>query len=781
MKESPPLPEHIGPYRITGSLGRGGMGEVLGGYDDRLDRPVALKRIHPDGKDPEMARQRFKREARVVARLSHPAIVQVHDWVEAEDQDWLVMELVEGTPLDAVLAAGPLPPRRAVPIARQLAAGLVTAHQAGLVHRDLKPANVMVTTSDDDKILDFGIAKTIQLEAEGPANDARLTTLTEAGQLVGTVAFMSPEQALGWPVDQRSDLFSLGTLLYEMLSGVSPFQGETSMQTLNRICSVKQAPLAVIAPQLPDALIQLVERLLEKEPARRPADALDVLERLEHIDIAALAEAQPANPSSTIVRNSTDSQNTTLAVATAPGLALPEDTTASTTYTTRKLPGSWGVPLIIAGLLAAIGLWSVSPWRAPTGKQAPSLDARSVTLRPVDEEPKLTSHALYERGMAALERYDRKGNIDQALADFQRALARDSQNAPAFAGLARAYWLDFFSGSQDPQRIDQALAAALRAVELNEYLAIARVSLGMAYSELGRAEDALKELEHALQLEPLNADARFGLSVFYSSQGKPSEALVQIQLAIEAQPDRWHLPARLGNLYLTTGQYGKAEAAFRDSLELAPDNFLSFRNLGVALFYQGKLAEAASQFQLALQVQPDPSVYSNLGTIYFAQGLYAQSVSAFREAIETGGGSNNYLLWANLADAYRWTPDNASQARDAYLRAIQLLREKLDTAPQNLTSRTRLSVYLAKRGDCDQALADIAKLGNLPGDDGRAWVRIAVANEICARREAALAALEKALQAKLAVAEIQDDPELLNLRQDVRYHQLVMHLRAVED
>ncbi|MEM7350280.1 MAG: serine/threonine-protein kinase, partial [Acidobacteriota bacterium] len=268
------LPDLIGPYRVTGRLGRGGMGEVLRGYDDRLDRPVALKRVRAAGRDPAKARQRFQREAKIVARLSHPAIVQVYDWEEAEGNDWLVMELIDGRSLEAVLADGPLPPGRAAAIAQQIAAGLAVAHEAGLVHRDLKPANVMVAAGsegrDEIKILDFGLAKRVELEPPDDSQAATPSTLTEAGQVVGTTASMSPEQTLGWPVDHRSDLFSLGILLYEMLSGVSPFKAEGALHTLNRICSVRETPLRRLDARIPAELADLVGRLLEKEPARRP-------------------------------------------------------------------------------------------------------------------------------------------------------------------------------------------------------------------------------------------------------------------------------------------------------------------------------------------------------------------------------------------------------------------------------------------------------------------------------------------------------------------------------
>ncbi len=810
MTESPALPVHIGPYRVTGRLGRGGMGEVLAGHDDRLDRPVALKRIRPGGKDPEKARRRFRHEARVVARLSHPAVVAVYDWVEEADDNWLVMEQIDGRSLDEVLAEGPLPWQQATGIARDVAAGLGAAHAAGLVHRDLKPANVMVMANSRSpagsqpgsdhptriKILDFGIAKAVGVEtAEGrPAELA--STLTEAGQMVGTVASMSPEQALGWPVDHCSDLFSLGTLLYEMLSGVSPFAADSAMQTLTRICGARETPLRRLDSKIPEDLARLVTQLLEKEPARRPADAQAVVAELDRLIASRPAAVPPTAVPPTSATSSGTSQEPLERPQTAitPGLSGAEDTTlvgsppgtsrspaktleGSDTYAIRKVSLKWAGPLATVAMMVVIGTWVWSSRLGPSGREEPS----TATLEPdVDQpEPELGSHELYQRGMKALERYDRKGNIDRAIDDFQRALAIDEEYAPALAGLAWGYWRDSLFGSLDAQRPQQAMAAARRAVELNEHLAVARVSLGMALLATGRGEEAAREFEKALQIEPGKADAHFGLARLLDAQGDLSQAEEHIRHAIAARPEGWYYHTWLGTLQHKSGRYEEAEVAFQHSRELAPNNIVVLRNLGGVFYQQGDLSAAANQFQQALQIQPSSTLYNNLGMIYFVQGLYPEALSAFKEAVETGGGSNNYLMWGNLGDAYRWTPDHERQAREAYSHAVRLLQLRLDATPQDLTLRTRRVLYLAKRGDCDQALTEVATGEALAADeDASAWFRLTVANEVCDRREAALKALDAALRAGYSITDVEADPELLGLRQDVRYHRLVLGLRA---
>jgi eukaryotic-like serine/threonine-protein kinase len=268
-------PRTIGPYTLEKRLGAGGMGEVFQAYDRRLDRRVAVKLIHSTRAEDATARERFHREARAAARLSHPAIVQIFDLFAADGSEAIVMELVEGESLARRLARGPLPVAQAVRLGNEIAQGLAAAHDRGLLHRDLKPENVMITAGGHAKILDFGLAK--RLEGEG--------SLTQDHRVVGTFKAMSPEQASGLALDARSDLFSFGILLYEMLAGRPPFFGGSALETLTRVCTHRQAPLRELDPAIPPQLSGLVERLLEKDRTRRPHSAGQV-----SAELAALAD-----------------------------------------------------------------------------------------------------------------------------------------------------------------------------------------------------------------------------------------------------------------------------------------------------------------------------------------------------------------------------------------------------------------------------------------------------------------------------------------------------------
>lgn len=262
-------PERVGPYRIDDVLGSGGMGEVYAAYDERLDRRVAIKAVLPGRELSGERRERLLLEARAAAALSHAAVAQVHDIVTEGDRSYIVMEFVEGETLAEVVARGHLDLRVALRLGQQVAEGLHAAHQRGIVHRDLKAENIMVTPSGQAKILDFGLAK--RLDPSGAQ-----AGLTADGVVMGTCHAMSPEQAEGRPVDHRSDLFALGTLLYRMVTGEHPFAVDSPMATMRRIVAHEPPSPHELRPSVPPPVSRLILRLLAKEPGSRPDSADEV-------------------------------------------------------------------------------------------------------------------------------------------------------------------------------------------------------------------------------------------------------------------------------------------------------------------------------------------------------------------------------------------------------------------------------------------------------------------------------------------------------------------------
>jgi eukaryotic-like serine/threonine-protein kinase len=731
----------VGPYRLEQVLGRGGMGTVWQAWDDRLKRPVAIKQILPEALGSPGARQRFRREAEAGARLNHPSIVHIYDVVDTTDGEWIVMELVEGESLRHRLEAGPLTPLQAMRLGIDVADGLAEAHGRGIIHRDLKASNVMLTPAGRAKILDFGIAKIWTTGEEG--------TLSAPGQVLGTCHAMSPEQAMGMPLDARSDLFSLGSLLYEALSGAAAFLGPTPAATLTQVCHVRPAPLVEVRPEAPQDLSELIEALLEKDPAHRPQTAREVATRLGLMatrpgTAGAIGESLPHAEETT--------SPSTLVFPLRNRPPIPSGSPSSHTGTTFR--GRKGFLALGAAAVLAAGLAT-----APFLINRPPLAS-------------LGSYGQYRQAQELLERYDRPGQVDQAIEMLQILLAKDNDSAPVLSSLSRAYWRKYLGSSKDPMWLDRAEPLARRAVEIEPYLASARLSLGLVHAAGGRPEEALQELRKALDLDPLDADAQGGLGRVFASQGKLAEAEKAYRRAFELRHDR-EFSDDLGVLLLRMGRIDEAVAAFQRSVALAPDSVISHRNLGGAFYLQGKLAEAAAEFQAALEISPHASIYSNLGTIYFAQGFYPKAVDAFERALRMPGAANDYLVWANLADAHRWLPGHRAEARETYLRAIQLVRERLRGAPADPVLRSRLAVYLAKRGDREQALTEIARAEKVSSEDASSWYRLAVASEVCGERERALAALARALQKGYSIEEAGRDPEMLALREDLRYHRLM--------
>ncbi|MEX1311473.1 MAG: serine/threonine-protein kinase, partial [Candidatus Sulfomarinibacteraceae bacterium] len=276
--------EHLGRYEILDTIGAGGMGEIYRARDTQLGRMVAVKVIHRDVADHRSVVERFEREAKTIAQLSHPNILDIHDFGEEGGIAYAVTELLEGKDLRQRLATGHLPLSTAVKIGVSVANGLAAAHSKGIVHRDIKPANVFVTSSGQVKILDFGIAGLWDAPPESlPSSEVRTATLTDSGKILGTAGYLSPEQATGGAADARSDIFSLGCLLYEMLTGHRAFLAETSHKTMLAVLNRDPPPMPEYNDHVPAAVETIVRRCLEKQPDERFQSARDVAFALQAI------------------------------------------------------------------------------------------------------------------------------------------------------------------------------------------------------------------------------------------------------------------------------------------------------------------------------------------------------------------------------------------------------------------------------------------------------------------------------------------------------------------
>jgi serine/threonine protein kinase len=311
-----PAPQRLGRYRIVAEIGRGAMGVVYRGEDSMLERAVAVKTVLMSfaAEDHEGYLARFRQEARAMGALNHPAIISVYDYGNEGDIAYMAMELLEGRELRDVLSQSRLPLARALDIAALVAEGLAFAHARGVVHRDIKPGNIMVLDDGRAKIMDFGIARV-------RASDVK----TQTGMMMGSPKYMSPEQILGEPADHRSDIFSLGVVLHEMLAGAPPFAGDDIPQLMYQVCNGRSGPPSRLNPEVPEVLDLVVAKALEKKPEDRYQDAGELAADLRRCAEALPRAGEPAAVAQRPVAAGTDAAVATQAQATiaaaAPGPA----------------------------------------------------------------------------------------------------------------------------------------------------------------------------------------------------------------------------------------------------------------------------------------------------------------------------------------------------------------------------------------------------------------------------------------------------------------------------
>jgi len=692
----------LGNYEVLAPLGAGGMGEVYRARDTRLGREVAIKVLPSDMALDADRLARFEREARTVAGLNHPNIVVLHSVEDAGGIRFLTMELVEGQTLLHQVVPGGLPAARVVDLGLALADALTAAHEKGVVHRDLKPGNVMLTSEGRLKVLDFGLARVTApdsdhgLDLTQPATMA--AALSGAGQVAGTLPYMAPEQLRGEAVDARSDLFSLGVLLYELASGRRPFQGADSASLISSILRDDPQPV-------PNAdLWRVLGRSLAKAPLDRFQSARELRAALSGVSREAAAPAAPAapaaGPSVAVLpfRNmSADPENEYFSdgiteellnsLAQLKGLKVAARTSSfafkNQAADLGTIASKLGVGTVLEGSVRRQGqrvritaqlvnaadgyqLWSEAFDRELDDVFAIQADiaervalALRVTLLASDAErlrSRDTAHPAaydaYLHGLAQMAAYSVEAALE-ASRSFERAAELDPQFAKAFAGIANANIFAYeISDFTREQMLRVAEPAMERALALDPSLSEAHAARGGVLAARRDYAGAKAAFRRALELNPGNALASHFYGMMLWALWELDEVVDVFNHALRIDPLDAALQGFRGMVKQTMNRLDEAEADFARARSVGPANPAGFyMGGGFFLDARGDAAEAAKLMRRAAEVDPtDPEIFAWVGHCLYSLGDYAGGAEAARHAVELG--PRNGVAWASHALAH---------------------------------------------------------------------------------------------------------------------------------
>ncbi|HTM00958.1 MAG TPA: protein kinase [Candidatus Omnitrophota bacterium] len=676
-------------YRIVEQLGAGGMGIVYRATDERLQRDVAIKVLPTGTLDSEPARQRFRREAHALSRLSHPRISTIHEFDSVADRDFLVMEFVPGVTLADRLRSGPLPNEETLRIARQIAEALEEAHEQGIVHRDLKPGNVMITEKGWIKVLDFGLAKLINVE--GDLNASMGSNITESQTVVGTLPYMAPEQLLGQPVDERTDLHALGIVLYEMTTGVRPFAAETAAGVIDAILHRRPPSPRTLRPDLPPGLESIILRCLEKDPDRRYPTAAALARDLEPAGVEGAFPSRRRSP--------------------------------------RRLRMAIGFGAAVA--LAGVGAWK---GRDLVGALAHAPRFEAIAVLPLENLSGDATQDYFAEGMTdeLTTQLARVGSLRVISRSSSAAARAQGGGTRAIAGKLHvdAVVEGSVTRSGDRVRISAKLIDAARdrylwaqsyEREMKDVLALqGEVALAIARQIGARLSPGDRErLTSDKRVRPEAFEAYLRGRYFWNrrTKGALEEALAQFRQA--AVLDSAYAPAYAGiaDVYVILDAYAGArpsetfprarEAALR---ALALDDGLAEAHTALArvrLHYDRDLPGAAAEFRRAIECNP------GYATAHHAYSIYLRDVDRPDDAIAEAVRARaldpiSPIINANLGDTYFY-------AR-RYDQAIAQHRATLVMAPDFGPSHLYLGAALERTGRFGEALIEIERARSLVGD-----------------------------------------------------------------
>jgi serine/threonine protein kinase/tetratricopeptide (TPR) repeat protein len=622
----PAAGSRLGRFEILRPLGAGGMGVVFLARDTRLDRQVAIKLLPQDLAQDDARLARFEREARALARLSHPNILSIYELGEEGGVLFAVTELLEGDTLRGKIASSRITWRRAVEIAAAIADGLAAAHAQGIVHRDLKPENIFVTNDGSTKILDFGLARFDQPVSPEDETLAVEPGDTEPGVILGTVGYMAPEQVRGQMVDHRADVFSLGCVLYEMLSGAQPYAAKTAADTLAAILTAEPVPLSDLRDGLPDGISQVVARCLEKASANRFQAASDLA--------FALRQLVPAQPFAQVARKSSDDVAPSVAVMPFANLSADPEQEYFCDGTAEEIINA----LVHVKGLRVVARTSSFAFKARSedvreiGK---ALDVAAVlegSVRKSGERLRITAQLVNVQDGYHLwsERFDRRLEDVFAIQDeIAMAVVHNLEvhllgHEKGAMGRGHADNLDahnlflkglFYWNKLSPEGFAHSRELFQEAIDKDPGLTSAHVSLAMWYVSLAYWSDlpALEALaaagplvDKALELDPRSAEGHTVRGILHGFfEGRWSEAEASLRRAVQLGPNLAIAHLYLGGLLLVQARFEEAAEETRTALRLDPLSPTTGAWAASWLAHSGYLEEGAGELEKLIAMNPD--------------------------------------------------------------------------------------------------------------------------------------------------------------------------------
>ncbi|MHB8411952.1 MAG: protein kinase domain-containing protein [Candidatus Acidiferrales bacterium] len=708
----------LGHYRILEKMGAGGMGDVYRARDEQLDRDVALKVLPPGLLKDEKARRRFRNEALLLAKLNHPNVATIHEFDTDDGADFLVMECVSGTSLAEKLKGGALPEKEVLVLGMQIAQALEEAHERGIVHRDLKPGNIIITPKGWAKVLDFGIARLLR-----PAGDTDPTqSITGAHGAAGTLPYMAPEQLTGEAAGARSDIFSLGAVLYEMATGRRAFNEELPSRLIDAIVRERPVPPRALNSRVSPELERIILKCLEKEPENRYQSAKEL-----EVDLRRL-----------------QTQGTgTVASAVAPARGFWRDDAAKIAGTT----------LIIALAL----VFGVRGWRARRAAHPGSTQIHSLAVLPLENLSGDPQQEYFAEGMTE-ELTTQLAQIS-ALRVISRTSAAQYQNAPqSLPEIGKELHVDaVVEGSVMREGNSVRITARLTEISTGKLLWAQSYDRNLKdvlslQDEVARdvasevkvtlTPDERARLQNAQAVNPkAHDDFLQGSYLNKGTSSQQREALQYFKDAIRIDPDYAPAYAGLADYYWSNQQLdprlsmGKAKEYAQRALKLDPDLAHAHTTLGAIRFYADwDWAAAEKEFKRAIELSPSDAEAHRVYSFYLAaMGRGDEAISEAQEAQRL----DPLSIWTQI------TAGNVFYFTRHYNQAIAQCRKAVELDPDSVGGYDCLgSSYLAK-GEYEQAIEASQKASNLSGNDPARLVGLGRAYALARRKSDALTVLEQ--------------------------------------